>query len=95
MDDAEEEEFKISGEDADIIHGIQDGISDPRGASPLPTQPAAKKLTARFGRRRTHNEQILVAPCGMILARETFYGAEAISSCAVCLNLLLSTLTLF
>ncbi|KAF8186294.1 hypothetical protein BJ912DRAFT_1022838 [Pholiota molesta] len=27
-------------------------------------------------------EQILVAPCGMILARETFYGAEAISTCA-------------
>ncbi|KAF8157692.1 hypothetical protein BJ912DRAFT_1026825 [Pholiota molesta] len=33
-------------------------------------------------KKRTHNEQILVAPCGMILARETFYGAEAISTCA-------------
>ncbi|KIM40257.1 hypothetical protein M413DRAFT_413786 [Hebeloma cylindrosporum] len=27
------------------------------------------------------SSQILVAPCGMILARETFYGAEAIATC--------------
>ncbi|KAF8968974.1 hypothetical protein BDZ97DRAFT_1654410 [Flammula alnicola] len=39
-----------------------------------------KKLRAQFGRKRTHNEQIIVAPCGMIMARETFFGAEAVSS---------------
>ncbi|KAF8834057.1 hypothetical protein BDN67DRAFT_915716 [Paxillus ammoniavirescens] len=33
-----------------------------------------------FGRKHTHNEQLIVAPCGMILARETFYGAEGVSS---------------
>jgi hypothetical protein len=27
-----------------------------------------KKIRAQFGRKRTHNEQIMVAPCGMILA---------------------------
>ncbi|KAJ2915278.1 hypothetical protein MD484_g5125, partial [Candolleomyces efflorescens] len=42
------------------------------------TQP--KKLRAVFGRKRTHNEQILVAPCGVIIARETFFNAEAIPS---------------
>ena len=53
--------------------------------TPAPTVTAMpkKRVRARFGRKRTHNEQILVAPCGMILARETFYGAEAIGTCAV------------
>lgn len=37
---------------------------------------APKKHTAVFGRRRTHNEQIIVRPCGMIVARETFFGSE-------------------
>jgi hypothetical protein len=27
-----------------------------------------------------HNEQVIVAPCGMIIARETFYGAEGVAS---------------
>ncbi|KAF8064136.1 hypothetical protein FPV67DRAFT_1671883 [Lyophyllum atratum] len=46
-------------------------------------RPAAVgvRLKAQFGRKRTHNEQILVAPCGVILGRTTFFGAEAISSC--------------
>lgn len=42
-----------------------------------------KRVCARFGRKHTLNEQILVVPCGMILAHETFYGAEAIGTCAV------------
>lgn len=85
IDDDEEEEFEV---DEDLVHGINDGVSDLRGTSPppLPTEgsPGTKKrISAQFGRRRTHNEQILVAPCGMILARETFFGAEAIATCAV------------
>lgn len=40
----------------------------------------AAKIRGLFGRRRTHNEQLFVAPCGMIVARETFYGAEGIGS---------------
>ncbi|KAF6763614.1 hypothetical protein DFP72DRAFT_1136202 [Ephemerocybe angulata] len=34
-------------------------------------------LKARFGRRRTHNEELCVASCGVILGRATFYGSEA------------------
>ncbi|KAJ8482514.1 hypothetical protein ONZ45_g14924 [Pleurotus djamor] len=34
---------------------------------------------ARFGRRRTHNEQLVVACCGVVTGRVTMYGAEAIS----------------
>jgi len=43
----------------------------------------SKKMRAQFGRMRTHNEQILVAPCGIIIARETFYFSEAIPSVVV------------
>jgi len=39
-----------------------------------------RRLKAQFGRRRTHNEQTLVRPCGIIFARATFYGAEAVSN---------------
>ena len=42
-----------------------------------------KKVCAQFGRKRSHNEQIFVAPCGDIIARETFFGAEAVSSVVV------------
>ncbi|KAI0309415.1 hypothetical protein OF83DRAFT_1072073 [Amylostereum chailletii] len=37
------------------------------------------KLRARFGRRRTHNEQLCVATCGVMLGRATFFGSEVIN----------------
>ncbi|KDR69492.1 hypothetical protein GALMADRAFT_77432, partial [Galerina marginata CBS 339.88] len=36
-----------------------------------------RNVQARFGRRWTHNEQLCVASCGVILGRATFYGSEA------------------
>jgi hypothetical protein len=44
-----------------------------------------RKIKALFGRRRTHNEQTLVRPCGVIVARATFFGAEAVSNVLVCI----------
>ncbi|KAA1469595.1 hypothetical protein DENSPDRAFT_835230, partial [Dentipellis sp. KUC8613] len=38
-----------------------------------------RKLQSRFGRRCTHNEQLVVCCCGVVAARATMYGAEAIS----------------
>ncbi|KJA15025.1 hypothetical protein HYPSUDRAFT_72271 [Hypholoma sublateritium FD-334 SS-4] len=35
---------------------------------------------AHFGRSRTHNEQTLVRPCGVIFAHATMYNAEAVSN---------------
>lgn len=43
-----------------------------------------RKLRALFGRRRTHNEQIFVRPCGIVVARETFYGSETTPQVLVC-----------
>jgi hypothetical protein len=42
-----------------------------------------ERIRAQFGRRWTHNEQIIVTPCGIIIARETFYGAEGVGSVVV------------
>ncbi|KAL0566058.1 hypothetical protein V5O48_015958 [Marasmius crinis-equi] len=38
-----------------------------------------QNVRARFARRRTHNEQLVVASCGVITGRATMFGAEAIS----------------
>lgn len=46
------------------------------------------KVKARFGRRRTHNEQLVVGCCGIIVGRATMFGAEAISGVKVSLPLL-------
>jgi hypothetical protein len=55
--------------------------SEPNAESQDPTEPNIDelievekdtpkgKLKAEFGRRRTHNEQVIVYPCGMILLR--------------------------
>ncbi|GJE99712.1 hypothetical protein PsYK624_159830 [Phanerochaete sordida] len=47
----------------------------------LGTRPV-RRLRALFGRRRTHNEQIIVAPCGVIIARMTFFASESVSAVA-------------
>lgn len=39
-----------------------------------------RHLRACFGRRRTHNEQLIMRSCGTILSRATMYGSKAISA---------------
>ena len=56
--------------------------TDPALACTKGSEPRTK-LRARFSRRRTHNEQLIVAPCGVIISRETFYGAEGVATVAV------------
>jgi hypothetical protein len=73
-----EQVFLVDGKET-----LKTGSSEPETTN-FPQLQVKKRLRAQFGRKRTHNEQVIVAPCGMILARETFYGAEAISSCVVC-----------
>ncbi|EDR16176.1 uncharacterized protein LACBIDRAFT_301995 [Laccaria bicolor S238N-H82] len=49
---------------------------------PCPSKSAAgnRVAKAQFSRKRTHNEQTLVRPCGIIYARATMFGAEAVSN---------------
>lgn len=44
------------------------------------------RIRAQFGRRRTHNEQLVVLACGIIVARATFFGSEAVNGVRVMLN---------
>jgi hypothetical protein len=69
-----EEEFTVNDSAAVI----------PTTSTNFPQLQVKKRLKAQFGQKQTHNEQVLVTPHGIILACETFYGAEAISSCVVC-----------
>lgn len=59
--------------------GVVDEVSEPC-PSKAPAGNNLKPLKALFNRRRTHNEQTLVRPCGVIYARATMYGAEAVSN---------------
>jgi hypothetical protein len=68
-----------SAEDVALKELIDD-VDDEQGEASAAGEPKPKKIRAQFGCKRTHNEQIIVAPCGMIIAQETFYGAEAVSS---------------
>ena len=43
---------------------------------PVKPDTGNRKIRALFGRRRTHNEQIMVRPCGIVVARQTFFGSE-------------------
>ena len=68
---------------------VEDNFEVNHHGQPIPTESAPtgisgkRILRAQFGRRRTHNEQLFVSPCGLIMARETFYHAEAIYSVIV------------
>nr|GAT48907.1 predicted protein [Mycena chlorophos] len=61
-----------SGADAD-----EDIELDEDGVCPDKPESGNKKVRARFGHRRTHNEELCVMSCGVIVGRATFDGSEA------------------
>ncbi|KAF8158822.1 hypothetical protein BJ912DRAFT_866425 [Pholiota molesta] len=63
------------------IPEIEDGTKadNTQDAATRKSDAGNKAPKARFARRRTHNEQLLVSCCGIVLARGTMFGAEAIS----------------
>ncbi|KAF8074791.1 hypothetical protein FPV67DRAFT_1408151 [Lyophyllum atratum] len=74
IEPVEEEVFEVDKQGA--VRPVEEMGTNARGVR----VPQKRKIRAQFGRKRTHNEQIIVAPCGMIIARETFYGAEGVGS---------------
>lgn len=71
-DEADDLEEPDNGE----IEEVCPASKDPEGNGNL-------KLRGTFGRRQTHNEQIIVRPCGIIIARATFFGSESVPQVAV------------
>jgi hypothetical protein len=76
-------ELVKDGNMEDIFEFNRTGQLIPTNSDSALTPTGKKTLRAQFGRKYTHNEQLFVAPCGMIMARETFYHAEAIYSVIV------------
>ena len=80
---------KVTGsDDVHIFHAPNAGsVGTADDFVPCDTKSVTgnRKVKAQFGRRRTHNEQLLVRPCGVIFARATFFGAEAVSNVLVSL----------
>lgn len=61
--------------------GVGDDLpSTPDNPCPSKAANGNRIVKAQFGRRRTHNKQTLVRPCGMIFARATMFGAKAVSN---------------
>ncbi len=76
--------LQANGEPLD--EGIEEGITvDAKANTICPQKPESgnRKVIARFGRRQTHNEQLMVRPCGMIIARATFFGSETVPQTVV------------
>lgn len=76
--------FEVEGDQIRLFNnndpgsvGVVDDVNEP---CPSKSDTGNKKIKAQFGRRRTHNEQTLVRPCGIIFARATMFGAEAVSN---------------
>lgn len=69
-----EDESSDDGEDEAEIE-IEDEASSTK---------QVKKLKAQFGRRYTHNEQLFVRPCGVIIGRATMFGSEGQAEVVVC-----------
>ena len=75
---------KVTHPDDAFCAQVQDDIVDELHLQAEEHDPACsgkdedgkKRIRARFGRRRSHNEQIFVRPCGIIVARATLFGSE-------------------
>lgn len=78
-----EEEYELNEMGTLALPVVDDGDLTP-AVNVGHGQPTRRRLKAMFGCRRTHNEQLMVAPCGMIIARQTFFGAEGVASVVVC-----------
>lgn len=49
-----------------------------------PIEPQVSTVKGRTARRWTHNEQLFVRCCGVIVSRATFFGSEGVSGVKVC-----------
>ncbi|KAI0689723.1 hypothetical protein C8T65DRAFT_746069 [Cerioporus squamosus] len=64
-----------AGADAEEFAVFDDGEIECEEKSSEGNRP----LKALLGRRHTHNEELCVASCGVVLGRATFFGSEAVN----------------
>lgn len=51
--------------------------AEPKGVNVQAKHKKQKKIRALMGRMHSHNEQLMVRPCGIIIGRCTCFGAES------------------
>lgn len=70
---------------ADVNFGVREsaGTSNPPLVCPQKSDEGIRQLRACAGRRQTHSEQFMARPCGVIVARATFYGSEPVPQTVV------------
>ncbi|KJA13704.1 hypothetical protein HYPSUDRAFT_72911 [Hypholoma sublateritium FD-334 SS-4] len=68
--------------DEDTLNQLQESHDAPNEGIELACDQKSsdgnRPLRARFGRCQTHSEQLMVRPCGVIVARATFFGSETV-----------------
>jgi hypothetical protein len=69
--DAESAMEALEGDEAVEVEMEIDGTCDGKSGD------RRRKLKGRFGRNRTHNDELCVYSCGMIAGRAAMYGSEA------------------
>jgi CxC6 like cysteine cluster associated with KDZ transposases len=65
------------GEGSGVRGNDDDTAIDENGICDGKPDSGNRSIRARFARRHTHNEELCVSSCGVILGRATFYGSEA------------------
>jgi hypothetical protein len=87
-EDDREEWFELDGDGVRIHHdpnGGSIGVDDSVPCEASKSDSGNRKYKALWSRSRTHNEQLLVWPCGVMAQRATLYNAEAVSNVLVSL----------
>lgn len=80
-DDKDEDMLDLGDHNVGESFGMQEddeeAVVDEEGVCNGKPDTGNRSVRARFGQRRTHNEELCVGSCGVILGRATFFGSEA------------------
>jgi hypothetical protein len=61
---------------SELVDETDEGIVEADSVCPQKPETGIRKLRGRFGRRQTASEQFMLRPCGIVVARATFFGSE-------------------
>ncbi|KAJ7225287.1 hypothetical protein GGX14DRAFT_349519 [Mycena pura] len=70
--------FQTAAEQKNTAIGPNNGLEEPTAAAEADVQ-SSLRLKGRLYRNWTHNEQLFVRCCGVIISRATFFGSEGVS----------------
>ena len=80
------DEVVAVGNDASSSFVLGEMVEVESDAHPSKPDTGNIKIRAHFGRRRTHNEELCVATCDVILGQATMYGSEGPNGVCVRIN---------